>query len=167
MVGGEKEEFEHACVILNAMGKKVFHTGKPGSGEIAKIVNNMLLGINMIAASEALAIADKMGMDLKVQKAICDVSSGRSFVMDSYNPVPHLIENSPSNLNYDVGFQCALIKKDMGLTLESAKAAGADTTMLEKAMEYYQELEDLGYGNKDLGFSYQYIHANKKLPKRD
>jgi 3-hydroxyisobutyrate dehydrogenase len=68
MVGGEKDEFEHAKIVLDGMGKNVFHTGKPGSGEIAKIVNNMILGINMVAAAEALAIAEKMGMDMHIQK---------------------------------------------------------------------------------------------------
>lgn len=154
MVGGEKDEFEHARKVLSGMGKNVFHCGKPGSGEIAKIVNNLILGINMCAASEALAIAEKMGMDLEVQKKICDVSSGRSWCMDFYNPVPGLTPTSPANRNYDDGFQCSLIKKDLNLAIDMATECGAETHMTETARNFFKEIEDQGYGQKDMGFTY-------------
>jgi 3-hydroxyisobutyrate dehydrogenase len=104
MVGGEVEEFEHAKIVLSGMGKNFFHCGKPGSGEIAKLVNNLILGINMIAASEGLAIGEKLGMDPKILSAICAVSTSRSWVMDTYNPRPGIKEASPASRNYEGGF---------------------------------------------------------------
>lgn len=137
MVGGEKQEFEHAKVVLDAMGKNTFHCGKPGSGEVAKIANNLVLGINMIAASESLAMGEKLGLDPKVLKQICDVSSGRSFVMDTYNPVPGLVATAPANKDYNEGFQVGLVKKDLNLAIEAGKQGGADMSMTEFANTYY------------------------------
>ena len=86
------------------MGKNFFHCGKPGSGEIAKLVNNLILGINMIAASEGLAIGEKLGMDPKVLSQICEVSTSRSWVMDTYKPRPGIKPNSPASKTYEGGF---------------------------------------------------------------
>ena len=86
------------------MGTNFFLCGKPGSGEIAKLVNNLILGINMIAASEGLAIGEKLGMDPKVLCKICEVSTSRSWVMDTYNPRPGNKENVPASRNYEGGF---------------------------------------------------------------
>lgn len=152
MVGGEAEQFEHAKIVLAGMGKNFFHCGKPGSGEIAKLVNNLILGINMIAASEGLAIGEKLGMDPKILSAICAVSTSRSWVMDTYNPRPGIKEASPASRNYEGGFQVGLIKKDLALALEAARHGNASTELTEKAIDYYRELEKKGYGNKDFGF---------------
>lgn len=146
MVGGEAEQFEHAKIVLAGMGKNFFHCGKPGSGEIAKLVNNLILGINMIAASEGLAIGEKLGMDPKILSAICAVSTSRSWVMDTYNPRPGIKEASPASRNYEGGFQVGLIKKDLALALEAARHGNASTELTEKAIDYYRELEKKGYG---------------------
>jgi len=164
MVGSEtKEEYEHASVVLNAMGKNLFHCGKPGSGEIAKISNNLILGINMVATCEGLAIGAKLGMDPKVLFEICSVSTSKSWCMDFYNPVPGNTPTSPANRNWDDGFMVELIKKDVGLAIEAAYTVGADTEMAEKAIDYYRELEKKGYGRKDLGFVYPYLMANRNM----
>ena len=163
MVGGEAEQFEHAKIVLKGMGTNFFHCGKPGSGEIAKLVNNLILGINMIAASEGLAIGEKLGMDPKILSAICAVSTSRSWVMDTYNPRPGIKEASPASRNYEGGFQVGLIKKDLALALEAARHGNASTELTEKAIDYYRDLEKKGYGTKDFGFVFQYIMKNKKM----
>jgi 3-hydroxyisobutyrate dehydrogenase len=104
MVGCKKEHFEQAKTVLLGMGKNVFHCGGPGTGEIAKICNNLILGINMIATSEGLSLGEKLGIDPKVLSQILSVSTGRSWVIDSYNPRPGVLENVPSSRNYEGGF---------------------------------------------------------------
>lgn len=163
MVGGEDSEYEASKEVLMGMGANTFHCGKPGSGEIAKLCNNLMLGINMISAAEGLAIGEKLGMEPKTLQSICAVSTSRSWVMDTYNPVPGNTPASPANRNYEGGFQVALIKKDLALALEAAKSGNCDTQMTETAIDYYAQLEKKGYGNKDFGFVYQYIMKNKQM----
>lgn len=104
MVGSDKEHFEQAKHVLLGMGKNVFHCGGPGTGEIAKICNNLILGINMIALSEGLSLGEKLGIDPKVLSNIIAVSTGRSWCVDTYNPRPGVLENVPSSRNYNGGF---------------------------------------------------------------
>jgi len=160
MVGGEEDEYERAKVVLEGMGKNFFHCGGPGCGEIAKISNNLILGISMIAASEGMAIGEKLGMDPKKLMEILSVSTGRNWCIDTYNPRPGNMENVPASRGYADGFQVALIKKDLALALEAADSVNADTTMTEQSIEYYRKLEKLGYGTKDFGFVFQYIMKN-------
>ena len=104
-MGGEKEQFEHAKqLLLSKMGITFFHVGKAGSGAAAKLINNMILGVNMCAASEGLAIGTKLGMDPKVLSQICAVSTGKSWCIDTYCPVPGVQPSAPANRNYDDGF---------------------------------------------------------------
>lgn len=145
------------------MGVNFFHCGGPGTGEIAKLCNNLILGINMIAASEGLAIGEKLGMDPKVLCQICEVSTSRSWVMDTYNPRPGNKPNSPASRNYEGGFQVGLIKKDLALALEAAQEGNASTELTKLAIDYYRDLEKKGFGNRDFGFVFQYIFKNKKL----
>jgi 3-hydroxyisobutyrate dehydrogenase len=163
MIGGEKEEVEHAKTLLNGMGKNIFHTGKPGTGEVAKLVNNLILGINMCAASEGLALGQKLGIDSKVLTDICSVSTSRSFVMDTYNPVPGNRPNSPANRDYEGGFAVALIEKDMGLAIDAAKAVDGDLKMTEYSIEYYRDLMKKGKGGKDYSYTYPYILKNRDV----
>ena len=97
MVGCEKENFEQAKIVLMGMGKTVFHCGGPGTGEVAKICNNLLLGIQMIGTAEALSLGEKLGIDPKVLSNIICVSTGRNWCIDSYNPRPGMMENVPSS----------------------------------------------------------------------
>merc|ERR1711908_104655 len=105
------------------MGKNVFHCGGPGNGEIAKIVNNMILGITMIGVAEGFAIGEKLGADPKLLQQICAVSTSRSWVMDTYHPVPGVLPNVPASKNYDGGFMVGLIKKDMALAMTVSEEA--------------------------------------------
>ena len=163
MVGGEKEQFEAIQGVLKGMGKNMFHCGGPGTGGIAKISNNLVLGITMIATSEGLSLGEKLGIDPKVLSDILAVSTGRSWCIDTYNPRPGMMENVPSARNYQGGFQVGLIRKDLSIALEAADHVQAKTAFAQHAIDYYRELEKLGHGNKDFGYVYQYINKNFKV----
>jgi 3-hydroxyisobutyrate dehydrogenase len=105
MVGANsKEDFELASIVLEGMGKKIFHCGGPGTGEIAKICNNMILGIQMIACSEGMVLGEKLGIDPKVLHQILSVSTSNCWCINSANPRPGNIETAPSSRNYEGGF---------------------------------------------------------------
>lgn len=163
MVGGKEEDFEKVKPVLLPMGANFIHCGGPGMGEVAKLTNNLILGINMVAAAEGFAIGEKLGMDPKTLTKIISVSSARSFTFDVFHPRPDMVETSPSSRNYENGFASSLIKKDMVLALEAAHGVGAQTEMLEKSMDYYLQMEKKGYGRKDFGMVYQYIYKNGDL----
>lgn len=163
MVGGSTEEFEKSKEVLKGMGINFFHCGGPGTGEIAKLCNNLILGINMIACAEGMQIGVKLGMDPEVLQKICAVSTSRSWPMDTYNPVPGCTPASPANRNYDGGFMVKLIKKDLALAMESAKLGNADAGLAANSIDYYTQLEKQGYGDKDFGFVYQYLMKNRKM----
>jgi len=163
MVGGQEDEFERAKIVLQGMGKNLFHCGGPGTGEIAKITNNLILGISMIAASEGMAIGEKLGIDPKKLMEILSVSTARNWCIDTYNPRPGNLPNVPSSRGYEGGFQVSLVKKDLALALECAASVNAKSDMTEASIEYYRKLEKMGYGTKDFGFVYQYIMKNYEL----
>jgi 3-hydroxyisobutyrate dehydrogenase len=155
MVGAEEDsDYERSVPLLKTMGANVFHCGGPGSGSIAKVTNNLVLGIHMVAVSEALQIGVKLGGDAKKLSAIFSVSSGRCWSVDTYNPVPGVIEGTPASKNYDEGFMVKLIKKDLQLAIDAAEGAGAVCDESKIAWGYYDRLDKLGYGEKDLGFVY-------------
>ena len=164
MVGADTEaEYEAAKVVLNGMGKNFFHCGGPGTGEIAKLTNNLVLGITMVGTAEGMAIGEKLGIDPIILQKIMAVSSARSWSLDVMCPRPGCIPTSPSSNDYKGGFQVGLIKKDMHLATECARKVDADTSILEFAKDYYQQLEDRGAGGKDFGYVFQYIMKNKNL----
>lgn len=164
MVGSESEaDFEKSKLMLQGMGKNIFHCGGPGTGEIAKIVNNMILGVIMIGTSEGFAIGEKLGADPKLMQQICAVSSSRGWVMDTMHPVPGVLPNSPASKGYAGGFMSALVKKDMALAMSVADEVGADKSIAEFCHAYYKDLEDKGKGDLDFGYTFQYIKNGKKV----
>mmetsp|Transcript_3520 Transcript_3520/g.4698 ORF Transcript_3520/g.4698 Transcript_3520/m.4698 type:complete len:316 (+) Transcript_3520:34-981(+) len=163
MIGGSAEEFEASKGVLQGMGANFFHCGEPGTGEIAKLTNNLILGISMVAASEGMAIGEKLGIDPAILQKILAVSTARNWCIDTYNPRPGLLENVPAANNYEGGFAVGLIKKDMVLALEAAHNVKAQTDMLEKSLQYYLDLEKAGLGKKDFGYVFQYIMKNKHI----
>jgi len=165
MVGSEKENFEAIKKYLDPMAGNVFHCGAAGSGQTAKICNNLSLAIEMIAVSEGLSLGQKLGMDPKVLSDILSVSTGRCWSVDTYNPVPGVMEGVPASKNYAGGFGVSLIKKDLSIVLDSAEEIGSNLEFGEKAYEYFSELEKEGFGGKDFGVVYQYIHNNQKSQK--
>ena len=138
MVGGSAEAFARAEPVLAEMGKAVIHAGDSGAGQAAKICNNMLLGATMVATCEAFALADKLGLDAQRFYDIASVSSGQSWSMTSYCPVPGVGPETPADRDYKGGFAAALMLKDLRLAMEAAEGAGANTPMGARARELYE-----------------------------
>ena len=155
MVGSENEEiFERCKPFLEGMGKNFFNCKKASGGQIAKLCNNMSLAIQMIGIAESLAIGKKLGMDEKVLAKIMSVSSARCWSVDTYNPIPDYIPNTPSGRNYEGGFACDLMLKDLGLALEAARAAEVNAELGNLSKDIYIELSASGLGRKDFGVIY-------------
>lgn len=149
MVGGDIEAFKQAEPILTAMGQKIYHTGPVGNGQAAKICNNMILGVSMIAVSEAFQLADKLGLTAEKLFEVVNNSSGQCWVMSKYPPAPDLLPNVPANNQYQPGFATAMMLKDLLLSQQSASAAGVDTAMGALATKLYQRFNDSGHANLD------------------
>ena len=149
MVGGTKESFDLALPLLKIMGKNIFHAGDPGSGNGAKICNNMSLGITMIAASESLMLAKRLNIDIKKVHEIMSKASGNSWPISVYPPLPGLIEGTPSNNNYRPGFSAGMMNKDLKLANECAKQVKAFTPLGSMALNIYNKFCEEGNDNKD------------------
>ena len=149
MVGGTKEAFDLALPLLKIMGKNIFHAGDLGSGNGAKICNNMSLGIAMIAASESLMLAKRLNIDIKKVHEIMKNASGNSWPISVYPPLPDLIEGTPSNNNYRPGFSAGMMNKDLKLAYECAKSVSADTPLGKMALEIYEKFCKEGNDDKD------------------
>ncbi len=151
MVGGSKAGFERAEPFLSDMGKAVIHAGGAGAGQAAKACNNMLLGATMVATCEAFLLAQKLGLDPQKFYDIASVSSGQSWSMTSYCPVPGAGPESPADRDYAPGFATALMLKDLGLAMAAAQNVGADVPMGTRAQELYAQFAEAG--NAGLDFS--------------
>jgi 3-hydroxyisobutyrate dehydrogenase len=149
MVGGRAAQFAAAEPVLSKMGKAVIHAGDSGAGQAAKICNNMILGATMIATCEAFALAEKLGLDAQKFYDISSVSSGQSWSMTSYCPVPGVGPISPADRNYEGGFAAALMLKDLKLATDAARSVNGQTPMGTRAAELFQALVDGGSGNRD------------------
>ena len=149
MAGGTSEAFDLALPLLKIMGKNIFHAGKLGSGNGAKICNNMSLGITMIAASESLMLAKRLNIDIKKVHEIMKNASGNSWPISVYPPLPGLIDGTPSNNNYRPGFSADMMKKDLKLANECAKKVNALTPLGEKALQIYEKFCQEGNDTKD------------------
>lgn len=149
MVGGTAEAFARGRPVFEAMGRNIVHAGPSGNGQAAKICNNMMAGINMISASEGFALARKLGLDAGVLHAISSTSSGASWALNSYCPVPGPVPAAPSNHDYEPGFTCDLMLKDMRLSQEAAALSGAATPLGGMAAALYQAMSNNGFGDRD------------------
>ena len=149
MVGGSEEAFARAEPFLSDMGKAVIHAGSNGAGQAAKICNNMLLGAEMVATCEAFVLAEKLGLDPQRFFDIASVSSGQSWSMTSYCPVPGVGPETPADRGYQGGFAAALMLKDLRLAMEAARSAGADTPMGARAAELYERYVEQGESGSD------------------
>ncbi|HWV41327.1 3-hydroxyisobutyrate dehydrogenase [Pseudorhodoplanes sp.] len=149
MVGGSDEAFVKARPVLEAMGKTIVHAGGPGNGQAAKICNNMILGISMIAVSESFVLAEKLGLDAQKLFDISSKSSGQCWSMTSYCPVPGPVPTSPANRDYQAGFTAHMMLKDLKLSQEAAKAAGARTPLGAGATAIYEHYVGTGEGGRD------------------
>jgi 3-hydroxyisobutyrate dehydrogenase len=149
MVGATADLFERVKPVLSAMGKNVVHCGKAGNGQVAKICNNMLLGISMIGVAESMSLGAALGIDPKVLAGIINTSSGRCWSSDTYNPYPGVMDNVPAARGYSGGFAADLMLKDLGLATESAKQAGQSVVMGAMAHQLYQQWSARGSGSQD------------------
>ncbi len=137
IVGGSTDAFAKAEPILAVMGKNIFHAGEHGAGQVAKICNNMLLGILMAGTAEAINLGVKNGLDPKVLSDIMLQSSGRNWTLEVYNPYPQVMENVPSSNGYQGGFMSKLMQKDLNLAMQTAEDTHVETPMGAKATELY------------------------------
>ena len=149
MVGGGDQAFERAKPVLEAMGKTIVHAGAGGSGQAAKICNNMILGISMIAVCEAFVLAEKLGLDPQKLFEISSQSSGQCWSMTSYCPLPGLVPNSPANHDYRPGFTAAMMLKDLRLAQDAARSTRAITPLGAGAAAVYQRFVEEGGGSTD------------------
>src|SRR3954454_11241272 len=149
MCGGEDKAFASAKPVLEAMGKKIVHCGGAGAGQAAKICNNMILGISMIAVSEAFALGEKLGLSHQALFDVASTSSGQCWSLTSYCPVPGPVPASPANNDYKPGFATALMLKDLTLAQDAAKAAGAATPLGQHAQEIYKAFDSAGNSGVD------------------
>ena len=149
MAGGSAAAFAKAKPILDAMGRLVIHCGDAGAGQAAKICNNMMLGINMLGVSEAFTLAERLGLSAKALFDVASASSGQSWALTSYCPVPGLVANAPANNAYKPGFASALMLKDLKLAQEAAAAAGATTPLGAAAAQLFGLHNAWGEGSTD------------------
>jgi 3-hydroxyisobutyrate dehydrogenase len=149
MVGGSDIAFEKANPILAAMGKIIVHAGSAGAGQAAKICNNMMLGVSMIAVCEAFSLARKLGLDAQKLFDIASQSSGQCWAMTKYCPVPGPVPTSPANRGYQPGFTAAMMLKDLLLAQAAAKASGAKAPMAAGAAALYDLFVDQGHAGMD------------------
>jgi 3-hydroxyisobutyrate dehydrogenase len=159
MVGGPQAAFEKAKPILEKMGKNIVHAGASGAGQAAKICNNMILGISMIAVSEAFVLAERLGLDKQKLFDISSKSSGQCWSMTSYCPVPGPVPTSPANRDYQAGFTAAMMLKDLKLAQEAAKSAKANTQLGAEAARIYERYVGSGEGGRDFSGIIRFVRG--------
>jgi len=149
MCGGSAEGFAKAKPVLLDMGANIFHAGDHGSGQVAKICNNMLLSVLMVGTSEALCLGVNNGLDPSVLAEIMLSSSGRNWTLEVYNPYPGVMENVPASKDYQPGFMVDLMCKDLGLAMDTAIQSGSSTPMGTLANDLYKAHAEQGNGKLD------------------
>lgn len=161
MCGGSAENFELGKIILQSMGKNIFHAGDCGAGQVAKMCNNMLLAVHMIGTAEALQMGVNNGLDANVLSDIMLASSGRNWSLEVYNPYPGVLPNVPSSNGYKPGFMAKLMAKDLGLAMENSKASGSAVPMGELANELYRRFNDSGNSERDFSAIIEQLQAEQ------
>jgi 3-hydroxyisobutyrate dehydrogenase len=162
MVGGSDRAFERAKPILEAMGKSIVHAGGPGHGQAVKICNNMILGVSMIAVSEAFLLAEKLGIDPQKLFDIASEASGQCWAMTSYCPVPGPVPNSPANHGYQAGLTAAMMLKDLKLAQDAAKASGAKSPIGAAATALYGLFVEQGSARTDFSGIIRFLRGPEK-----
>jgi 3-hydroxyisobutyrate dehydrogenase len=157
MCGGDDKAFAAAKPVLENMGKKIVHCGGAGAGQAAKICNNMILAVSMIAVGEAFALAEKLELSHQALFDVVSTSSGQCWALTSYCPVPGPVPTSPANNGYKPGFAAALMVKDLTLAQDAAKATGAATPLGKQAQEIYKAFDAAGHGGVDFSGIIQHV----------
>jgi 3-hydroxyisobutyrate dehydrogenase len=161
IVGGDTDTLERAKPILSAMGKNIFHVGASGAGQVAKLCNNMALGVIMAVTGEALALGVAHGLDPKVLSQMMAVSTGRSWATEVCNPWPGVLENAPASRGYSGGFGNDLMLKDLGLAAEAAMGVGASIPLGELARNLYALNSKAGHGGLDFSSIVKLVSPDK------
>jgi 3-hydroxyisobutyrate dehydrogenase len=159
MVGGPERAFVRAQSILDKMGKTIVHAGGAGNGQAAKICNNMILGVSMIAVSEAFVLAEQLGLDHQKLFDIASKSSGQCWSLTTYCPVPGPVPSSPANRDYQPGFTAAMMLKDLKLSQDAAKASGAKTQLGADAARLYTQYVESGEAGRDFSGIIRFIRG--------
>lgn len=149
MIGGAAATLEKARAIFEAMGKNIFHAGPDGAGQVAKVCNNQVLAVQMIATAEAMALGVASGLEPAVLAEIMRQSSGGNWTLEKYNPWPGVMENAPASKGYTGGFMAELMAKDLGLAQEAAQVTASSTPMGALALQIYRLLLKQGKGQQD------------------
>ncbi|MDQ8729698.1 3-hydroxyisobutyrate dehydrogenase [Bradyrhizobium sp. LHD-71] len=161
MVGGAEDAFAMAKPYLEAMGKTVVHAGGAGNGQAAKICNNMVLGVSMIAIAEAFVLAEKLGLDHQKLFDVTSKSSGQCWSLTTYCPVPGPVPTSPANRDYQAGFTAAMMLKDLKLAQDAALHATASTPLGAEAAMLFNRFVGDGFGAKDFSGIVNFLRANR------
>jgi 3-hydroxyisobutyrate dehydrogenase len=155
MVGGAADAVDAAYPVLRVMGANIVHCGDAGAGGVAKICNNLVLGISMIGVSEAMNLGRKQGIDTTVLADVINTSTGRCWSSDTYNPCPGVMDGVPASRGYTGGFGSALMLKDLGLAVDAARSVGAPMPMGGVCQQLYQLQCAQGNGLKDFSSMYE------------
>lgn len=161
MAGGSAQAFARAETFLKPMAGRIVHCGEAGSGQAAKICNNMLLGISMIGVAEAFVLAEKVGLSHQALFDVASASSGQCWSLTTYCPVPGLVPTSPANRDYRPGFAAALMLKDLKLSQDAAQQAGAATPLGAEAARLYALFEASGHGGEDFSAIVRFLRDGK------
>jgi 3-hydroxyisobutyrate dehydrogenase len=162
MVGATREAFARAKPILEAMGKRIVHCGDAGSGQVAKICNNMILGISMIAVSEAFVLGERLGLSHQALFDVASTSSGQCWSLTSYCPVPGPVPASPANNAYKPGFSATLMLKDLALAREAAESVQAETALGAHAAQIYQAFGQDERGGSDFSAIINFVRERSR-----
>jgi 3-hydroxyisobutyrate dehydrogenase len=157
MVGASPEDFQAALPVLQAMGANVFHVGPVGSGEVAKLCNNLIAGVAAVAVSEAFRIAEGFGVDPKVVTDVIAKSSGNTWLMEHMHPVPGLVARAASTNGYAPGFMTDLMCKDVGLAVDAARALRIPVFVAPAAQQVYRLASSHGLGRRDFTSVYTFL----------
>jgi 3-hydroxyisobutyrate dehydrogenase len=149
MVGGSEAGFAKAKPFLQQMGKNIVHAGGAGNGQAAKICNNMILGVSMIAVSESFMLGKRLGLDAQKLFDVVSTASGSCWSLVNYCPVPGPVPASPANRDYQAGFTAAMMLKDLNLAQQAAQAAGASTPLGAEAAQLFNLFVNSGHAAKD------------------
>lgn len=160
MVGAKREDFEQAEVLLTSMAKNVVHCGATGTGQAAKICNNMLLAVSMIGTAEVMNMGTRLGLDKKMLAHILNISTGRCWSSELYNPCPGVIEGVPSSNDYQGGFGTQLMTKDLGLAQNASTATKSATPMGSLAHQIYRVMCNSGYAKMDFSSVYKFLRED-------
>ncbi|RXM30654.1 3-hydroxyisobutyrate dehydrogenase, mitochondrial [Acipenser ruthenus] len=161
MVGGVEEEFTAVQELLTCMGTNVVYCGEVGTGQAAKICNNMLLAISMIGTAETMNLGIRLGLDPKLLSKILNMSSGRCWSSDTYNPVPGVMEGVPSANNYQGGFGTTLMAKDLGLAQDTATNTKTAIPLGSVSHQIYRVMCARGYAQKDFSSVFQFLREEE------